>query len=233
MNFFPIINKIRDANTLLTTAAAAAMMRAMSTPALGLSALYRQRLRRARHRSNAVRTVRSMIPGLIVALLGAALFLIVRSAQESRLSVAPGVADARILNPRFSGRDADGRGYTLSAISAARDENDQHIVNLDTPKLTRGDTQTDLITVSAPEGVYNETAETLVLRGGVKAIAANGYHFETYMTHVDINASIITGTHPISGVGPMGTMRGNAYRITQDGSRIVLSGGVRGRITQR
>lgn len=192
--------------------------------------LPRRQLLRARRRSQVVRSLRSIIPGLIFALMAAALFLLVRGAQDGRLSSPSSLTDARILNPRFSGRDSDGRGYTLSAQAAVREGKDGQTIRLDTPRLTRGDRTDDLITVTAPEGEYSEAEKVLVLRGGVVAEGSSGYRFETLTARAEVDSGTVSGNHPISGIGPMGSMRANSYIIREDGAYITLRGQVRSRL---
>ena len=137
-------------------------------------------------------------------------------------SAPPPAAGVTMLNPRFTGRDAGGQLYVITAKTARQSRGDAYIVNLDEPVIEDG-----LGTVvSASTGVYDRDARKLELDGNVELLDVSGYRFvsESAIMHVDTNE--VTGKTPLEGWGPLGRVRADTYTVVDGGTKVVLTGNV-------
>lgn len=127
-----------------------------------------------------------------------------------------------MINPRFTGRDAGGEPYVITAETAQRRRASDNLIDLRSPNLV--DQKGTRIT--APEGTFNQRDQTLELRRDVQVHDSAGYTFRTTSALFHITEGRIEGLEPLYGVGPLGDIRSDAYEITDDGSVITFRGNV-------
>lgn len=127
-----------------------------------------------------------------------------------------------MLNPRFSGRDAAGEAYVITADTAQRRRGQPHVVDLTNPMLV--DELGGRIT--APEGSYDQQAQTLDLFRDVRVADEAGYRFRSTSARFYILEGRIEGLDPLQGAGPLGDIRSDSYEITEDGEIITFRGNV-------
>lgn len=138
--------------------------------------------------------------------------------------------DARMINPRFTGRDENGTPYVVTADAAIRRRGDEtRITELESPQLDY-----DLITagedtegVLARTGLFDADARTLDLDADVRFRTRSGYEFVAEHARIYLSDERIVGDSPVEGEGPMGTIRADAYEILDGGDRVVFTGNVR------
>jgi lipopolysaccharide export system protein LptC len=180
-----------------------------------------------RKRSHMIRFFRRALPAamalIVLALVGWVGLQALRSpAAERTESVS-----VRMLNPRFRGRDEQGRAYVMAARTAARDSRDFQRVLLTEPFLSLDSGGGRPLTVRAKRGVYHERTLLMVLEGAVHVEDPSGWVFDTERAVVETNKSIISGDTPLKGVGPMGSIAGASYVIYNQGERFIVRGNVR------
>jgi lipopolysaccharide export system protein LptC len=135
-----------------------------------------------------------------------------------------------MLNPRFFGRDEQGRSFMIAAREASRDDRDLKRVSLVRPQVSLGlDTPTPS-RVSANSGIYSEGDRVLRLTGSVRIEDGAGYRFATEQAVVDTRAGVITGDTDMVGDGPVGEVTSRSYSVFDKGDRVIFKGGVRARI---
>ena len=180
-----------------------------------------------RKRSHMIRFFRRALPAAMalvaLALLGWVVLQAVRSpgpARDASVSV-------RMVNPRFRGRDEQGRAYVMAAATAARDSSDFQRVLLTKPFLSLESGGPRPLTVRAERGVYHERTLVMVLEGKVHVEDPSGWVFDTERAVVETNKNVISGDTPVQGSGPMGRIAGSSYVIYNQGERIVVRGNVR------
>lgn len=137
----------------------------------------------------------------------------------------------RVDAARYTGSDAQGRPFSLTAANAIQRSAADPVVRL-----------TDLSAVivmnegpaaiDAEAGRYDPTRDTVTVDGPLRFVAADGYRLETGDVAVDLKARRLTSGRRVTGNLPIGNF--SADRITADlETRIVrLSGNARLRINQ-
>jgi lipopolysaccharide export system protein LptC len=126
-------------------------------------------------------------------------------------------------NPRFTGRDAAGKAFTIIASAAERDRVKAGLVALAAPIMT-DEMGTE---VRAPRGDYDQEAGLLRLYGDVRIKDPLGYVFQTTDAVVHVNENRVQGMTPLIGKGPLGDIRADSYEIRDGGARVVFEGRVR------
>ncbi|HEY8573341.1 LPS export ABC transporter periplasmic protein LptC [Phenylobacterium sp.] len=196
-----------------------------------VAAPLRQRgVERWRRRSRLVRTLRLVLPALIVLILGGLAGVVVyNSVTAAPQQQAEDDAPIRLVNPRFVGRDDKGRAYVITAASAVRDASDYQRVMLDRPALVLDEEGPDPLRIEARQGVYHEGTRKLDLQGGVKLAGAQGI-FETAASLFDTKSGEIVGSGPIHGSGSVGEITAKSYAVQGKGERMIFKGGVKTRL---
>lgn len=135
----------------------------------------------------------------------------------------------RMINPRFVGRTENGGPYQLSAELAERPPGENQPIELVAPVY-----RTDAGTImSAPRGIYDELAKTVVFDGEVLFADRGGNRFTTPHMVVDLAKGTLTGRGGVTGAGPLGVIQADAYELRDSDRAMVLRGSVRGQIPDR
>ncbi|HYD44705.1 MAG TPA: LPS export ABC transporter periplasmic protein LptC [Phenylobacterium sp.] len=189
-------------------------------------------LARWRRRSRVVRGLRLGLPALIGVLVAALAGQVIwRSLADADAQAAANVP-IRLVNPKFYGRDEEGRAFVLSAITAVRDENDYQRVMLDRPTVALDqDDRGGKANLSATTGVYREDDGLLELNGGVR-LNDGASEIVTQQSTFNTKTGQIEGKGAIKGAGNLGQIEAQSYGIYDKGERMVFKGGVRGRINE-
>jgi lipopolysaccharide export system protein LptC len=183
--------------------------------------------RRARAHSHVVKTLRWVLPSMILALLGLLGAFVVTEAMRTAAARPKEIpTQIRMINPHFVGRDNQGRAFDLSASRAVRDDANMQRVILGAPVIildTDGQTQK---TLTADRGVYDEDTRLLKLVGHVRVDDAEASTVATNEALVDTKAGTVSGVGAISGAGPSGAISAKSYTASEKGGHVTLSGGV-------
>lgn len=203
-----------------------------------------ERLRRAvgawRRRSRLIRFWRRALPAAIGAVLvGMVGWVVWRSVATERQDLGDAQV-VRLVNARFYGQDGQGRPFVLGAAEATRPlRGETSRVTLRAPvlELEPGGQSTRL---TARTGVYDESAQTVRLQGGVELTEpTNGFRLTTPSALADTMADVVSGAQGVTAQGPLGRVDAASYAIYERGARIVfkgdgtLEGRVKSRIEQR
>lgn len=147
-------------------------------------------------------------------------------AQEK---TTPGQID--LVKPKYEGLDAKNRPYTISADRAHRvmdqGRDKEQVVAMDNPK---GDIAMDdgsWVSVQATQGLFNNTAQTLYLSGGVTLFHDSGYEMHMKDVNVEIKTRHTQTTSPVQGQGPAGAIDAQNLEISAGGDMIVFGGPLR------
>lgn len=135
----------------------------------------------------------------------------------------------RMINPRFVGRTESGGPYQLSAEFAERSRGDGQPIALIAP-VYRTEAGTIML---APRGIYDEAAQTVVFDGEVLFSDRGGNRFTTPNMMVDLQQGTLTGRGGVTGAGPLGVLRADAYELRETDRALVLRGNVSGQIPDR
>lgn len=196
--------------------------------AMGAANLTTDADRRARRLAQ-VRRLRRILPIAAIALLLICLLQVVvggisRSAPEAGEAEA-----ARMLSPRFSGRAPDGRRFAITGESGIRNEADLNQIQIAAPVLTLQDGErTQRMTALA--GVYDEAAHTLRLTGEVKIDTGARTQLSAQEAVIDTRTGAISGQKGLRVQAGPRQVEAESFSTDEDGDRIILKGGVRGRL---
>lgn len=182
-------------------------------------------LAQARQRSDIVRVLRMLFTAFAAIAFGVLVGHVVASTVSSLSGVRKSFNSEEIvtmLSPRFSGRDASGSAYVITAESAQRRRAEPGKVDLVDPKLV-DELGTE---VTAPRGVYDRIDQVLDLAGDVRLRDAAGYAFETTSARLHVLDGRVEGFVPLAGSGPIGTVRSDNYEIEDKGAIVHFEGNV-------
>lgn len=188
-------------------------------------------LRQARARSRLIAGLRRFF----VAAAGASfasvfVFLTLFAIQGGYAAGLYGSAEPlRMLNPRFTGRTQAGGPFQVTAEAAVRQQSEDQLLELTSP-VYRSQEGTIVI---APRGLYDEIGSQVTLDGEVLFSDPGGNRFSTPDMVIDTEAGTVQGHGGVTGAGPLGVVRADAYEIRQADRTLVLRGNVRGQIPDR
>jgi hypothetical protein len=119
--------------------------------------------------------------------------------------------------------------YQLNAAEAERPRDGAGPMQLNAPMYQES---TGRIAV-APTGVYDPAAGRIELTGGVTFTDSGGTRFTAESAVIDLDQRVLTGNVRITGDGPLGVVRADAYELHDGERRLVLRGRVRGMIPEQ
>lgn len=189
----------------------------------------------ARRRTAFVRILRFALIGLAVA-LGLLVFiqLLLNNSNAVPETVETVGENARMINPRFTGRDEGGAPFTVTADTAIRRRGEAiNMTELENPRidfemLEAIDQSAD--GVLAETGLYDSDARTLDLETDVRFRTRSGYLFRSEDARIYLGEDRVVGRNAVEGVGPMGRIRADSYEVLDGGDHVVFTGNVVARI---
>ena len=187
-------------------------------------------IQRWRRRSRLIRVYRLILPLLIGAILLALGASVAYNALTSQ-RLPPGNANdpIRLVKPHFVGRDARGRPFVLTSLTATRDTRDYLKVYLDHPILTLDADGADPTHITGGAGVFHEDTSKLELSKGVRLSSARGA-FDTATSLYDLKSGDLGGSDTVQGAGSLGQIQAKSYSVYDKGARMVFTGEVHTRL---
>ena len=187
-------------------------------------------IQRWRRRSRLIRVYRLVLPlaiGAILAALGGSVAYNALTSQR----IPPGNANdpIRLVKPHFVGRDARGRPFVLTSVTATRDARDYQKVYLDKPVLVLDADGPDPTHITGGAGVFHEDTSKLELSKGVRLSSARGA-FDTATSLYDLKSGELGGSDVVQGAGSLGQIEAKSYGVYDKGARMVFTGGVHTRL---
>jgi lipopolysaccharide export system protein LptC len=139
------------------------------------------------------------------------------------------VANTSSTSTMTKARFVDGgeRGLNVTADEVVQDDAFPEIVHL---TRIEGDTTTNdgvWMHLSADGGRFDREASKLSLKGQVALFTDRGNEIHADHAVVDLERGEITGGGPVTGHGPYGRFRADAFEVREEGNLLLLSGGVR------
>ncbi len=186
------------------------------------------RLDRWRERSRRVRRLRVAVPAAIAAIVVAVVAWIgIGSLLADLRTVKASEGGLHMTNPRFFGRDAGGRAFSLRATEAVRDARNLDRIALTKPDVTLDHGSEAPVTAHSPTGMYTESRRKLLLTGGVELDDGKGTHLVSPSAEVDTSTGDVDGRGDVSGTSPLGHFQASAYLVRQKGDAVTFFGGVK------
>lgn len=135
----------------------------------------------------------------------------------------------RSAKPQFSGVDAKGDPYEITADSASQNPESKEIVELDRPRaVTAGGDQQSV--VEAKSGVFNTDDKRLLLKDGVTfehAIGRDNYVLKSSAATVSIDDQTVESDDGVEGAGPGGaTLKADRMQANNRDGGVVFEGSV-------
>jgi len=185
---------------------------------------------RWRRRSAIIRVLRIVAPGAIAAiLLGLAASVAYNSMRPGGDQPTETNQPIRLLNPRFVGRDEQGRAFVITALSATRDPQEYQKVHLVRPALVVDEQGPDPTRITSATGIFHENTGQLEVAGGVR-MASSQQTFETATSQFDTKTGELVGSGPVHGSGALGEITAKSYAVRDKGARTIFQGGVHARL---
>lgn len=199
-------------------------------PATGRRA---EEMERWRKRSKRIGLYRQALPWLMLAIVAAVIGWVgLRAVLSARQQGQTGSTELRMTNPKFYGRDEQGRSFQLTSKEAVRNGGDVNQVTLVAPGMELDVGGKSPMGVVGGRGFYREDTKILRLDGGVRLKDGRGTDLISPEAVVDTQAGVVRGSKGVTGTGPLGQVSASSYAIHDGGDRAVFSGGVRSRIVQ-
>ena len=130
----------------------------------------------------------------------------------------------QMVNARFTGTDSNGRPFTVTADTAAQQKKIPDFLDMAFPKADMTMKSGAWVALSAEKGVYDRKTEKLKLTDNVTVFHDSGYEFKTSTATVDLTTSSATGSEPIAGQGPGGTLAATGFKILDRGNVLLFTG---------
>lgn len=138
----------------------------------------------------------------------------------------------KIETARYSGEDARGRPFSLTAGSAVQKTSAEPVVQLNTLaaeiRLQDGPAQ-----ILADRGRYDMRTERVAIEGPITVTAADGYRLGTRDATVDLKTRTLASGGAVTGNTPLGTFSGDRLTADLEQRTVALKGNARLRIVPR
>ena len=168
-------------------------------------------------------------------LVGVLVFYFVTQSPQTAWEDDPDTS-VRMVNPRYSGRTADGLPYTLTSKEATRQLETRNLVELNDPLLEFvREAGAESSFVEAPSGTYDDVEKVLDLRvaSGAPDVVLetdDGVRCETSQARIFARDKRIEGDQPITCTGEFGVVSGEAFEVNDNYTVFVFKGGMSGQI---
>ncbi len=132
----------------------------------------------------------------------------------------------QVLNARLLGVDEQSRPFQITAElgSSIEGAGGEQMYKLDQPKADITLEDGTWIALTADNGLYERTNQTLFLSGRVNLFHDSGYEFTTETATVDVDARAAEGYEHVEGHGPHGFLESEGFRIRDEGQTIIFTG---------
>lgn len=189
-------------------------------------------------RSRLVRRLRLALPALAIVLFAAFIFntrsnTVDQAFLDDFEDISAATDELRMANPRFSGIDAKGKPFEITAVAAKQHPGSRDVVSLEKPKAIQGGGNEKTV-VTAESGIYRSEPNILELSNGVELqhdIADGSYLFRSPSATVSIQDEIVTSDAGVGGQGPDGsTLKADRMKAYNAEGRVILEGNVSMRI---
>jgi len=181
-------------------------------------------------RSRFVATMKYILSGLATLLLVAVVAWPEFSSDEDRFripqAVGPiGTSRPQVLNARVLGVDSKSRPFQITAdTSALKNEEGREFYLLEQPKADIVLEDGSWVALTAIDGEYEEDTRFLYLVGNVNVFHDAGHEFSTPKARFNLGDRSASGDDPVEGLGPLGTLQSEGFRIFEGGDRVLFTG---------
>ncbi len=132
--------------------------------------------------------------------------------------------DLSMVGARFVATDEEQRPFSISARTVRDLVPGGNDMRLEAPEAEITLTDGAWVWATADEGHYRVDDEQLTLIGSVRLFHDGGHVLSTSEAEVDLASGVVSGSAPVKGHGPLGELRGEGFRVSDSGQRIMLTG---------
>lgn len=176
-------------------------------------------------RSRKISRLRLIFPGLIVGtILLMILWIVVQSVINSMNVYTTTGEDIRMTNPFYTDRSRNGERYEMRGLEAVRKGRNSSIVTLTAPRLEIRSENSRPSALEGAAGVYDDTKRRFTVNKDVTLNSGNGLSLRTQAADVDLQNAVITGDKPVEGRWQTGVVNAQAFRVEQNGRKVVFYG---------
>jgi lipopolysaccharide export system protein LptC len=129
-----------------------------------------------------------------------------------------------LINARYEGVDLKGRPFLITADEVVNLSDDDDRVALRAPHADLTLTQGGWLSLTAMNGIYDKNAERLELSDDVNLLHDGGHRLATSRATIDLVNGSASGTQPVEGQSPFGDLRGEGFRVIDEGRTVHLDG---------
>lgn len=129
-----------------------------------------------------------------------------------------------MVNARYFGVDERNQPFTVTADSASEEDPKAGIIVLVAPKADFSTKSGSNVYLQAEQGFYHQKSQMLELVGDVSLFHDQGYEIHTEEAEIDLSKGYAMGTKPVDGHGPQGKLKGEGFRISENGKQVMVAG---------
>lgn len=136
-------------------------------------------------------------------------------------------SEASMVKARYVGADGENRPFQITADAVHNLGAGQAVVMLDAPEADMVMANGTWVMVTADQGEYVVDSQALRLSGAVKLFHDAGYLFESSEAQVDLIENTVSGSKPVRGQGPVGTITAEGFSVSDGGDTVAFTGQAR------
>jgi lipopolysaccharide export system protein LptC len=180
--------------------------------------------------SHLVSLLKLVLPSVAVGLVAMILLWPQLNPIDQRFRLKPvavsidDLENLRMMNPRYTGSDAQDQPYTVTADQAVQVSGDSNVTDLVNPKGDITLKDGTWLALSAEAGTYRKKDELLDLEGNVNLFHDGGYEIVTARARIDLAKNSAEGNDPVVGQGPDTELRGEGFRVQNRGEQVIVTG---------
>jgi lipopolysaccharide export system protein LptC len=144
---------------------------------------------------------------------------------DTEMKETGGGENLSMTNARYFGTDDEGQPYSVVASGVRQRPDNQDTIELNAPaaEITLNDGK--FLSARANGGLYDRGDQKLDLSGDVDVGEDSGYRFRTSKALVNLEEGSASGTDPVTGLGPLGTMESQGgFHLTDRGKTVKFTG---------
>jgi len=178
-----------------------------------------------------VGVMKRALPTAAFAVIAAVLAFFFVARQPSKVSMTYQQLDAikndlTMAKPRLTGADAKGHPFTITADTAIQDIKNPKRAWLKKVEADLTMDQNGWVNVNATDGLLDMLKGNLLLNDGIDVYTDSGYSFHSKAAWLDLKKWIVWGNNPVTGQGPMGTVKADRFHYDRGAHELTLDGNV-------
>jgi lipopolysaccharide export system protein LptC len=134
--------------------------------------------------------------------------------------------DLTMVKPKLTGSDSDGNPFVITADTAVQLGRNVRRARLNNVEADMTLQNGGWINATASRGLLDVDKRTIALNGNIEVFSDQGYELHTDLANVDLNTGLVRGDHPVTGQGPLGTLRADKFTVHRNQKQVQLFGNV-------